>query len=276
MKIYLWGQRNFFGGGVHFASFSDAMKRLNFFGSQVQEVDMQGQNLQTVVAQTTVQDTHVLFFPINENLSLKGFIIKWGIFESDILPTFYIEYLSNSDLIWVPSQWARQVLISHGIYEGKVDVVPEGVDPSVFHPFTRDIKLKDDTFRFYMLAKKEDRKGFSELLEGFKLAFDNDPSVLLCLKADKEIDCIAESIKSQFEMLFVSTSKDGLLMEPEKLSKELHNLKVINFPLNDISSSISKIKKVRKPDDVILIFGSHYIANEIFSEFEISFDTGLI
>ncbi len=77
-------------------------------------------------------------------------------------------------------------------------------------------------------------------------------------------------------MLFVSTSKDGLLMEPEKLSKELHNLKVINFPLNDISSSISKIKKVRKPGDVILIFGSHYIANEIFSEFEISFDTGLI
>lgn len=99
---------------------------------------------------------------------------------------------------------------------------------------------------------------------------------LLCLKGDKEIDCIAESIKSQFEMLFVSTSKDGLLMQPEKLSKELHNLKVINFPLNDISSSISKIKKVRKPDDVILIFGSHYIANEIFSEFEISFDTGLI
>ena len=99
---------------------------------------------------------------------------------------------------------------------------------------------------------------------------------LLCLKGDKEIDCIAKSIKSQFEMLFVSTSKDGLLMQPEKLSKELHNLKVINFPLNDISSSISKIKKVRKPDDVILIFGSHYIANEIFSEFEISFDTGLI
>ena len=99
---------------------------------------------------------------------------------------------------------------------------------------------------------------------------------LLCLKGDKEIDCIAESIKSQFEMLFVSTSKDGLLMEPKRLSKELYNLKVTNLPLDDISSSISKIKKVRKPDDVTLIFGSHYIANEIFSEFEIPFDTGLI
>ena len=98
---------------------------------------------------------------------------------------------------------------------------------------------------------------------------------LLCLKGDKEIDCIAESIKFQFEMLFVSTSKDGLLMNPKKLSRELHNFKVDNFPSRDISSSISKIKKVWKSDDIILIFGSHYIANEIFLEFEIPFDTGL-
>ena len=95
-------------------------------------------------------------------------------------------------------------------------------------------------------------------------------------KGDKEIDCIAESIKSQFEMLFVSTSKDGLLMKPERLSKELHNLKVENFPSNNINSSISKINKVRNSNDVILIFGSHYIANEVFSEFEIPFDTELI
>ena len=127
---------------------------------------------------------------------------------------------------------------------------------------------------YYDVAHNEN--GVKSVLNNLKRMFPTSKLYgLLCLKGDKEIDCIAKSIKSQFEMLFVSTSKDGLLMEPEKLSKELHNLKVINFPLNDISSSISKIKKVRKPDDVILIFGSHYIANEIFSEFEISFDTGL-
>lgn len=184
MKIYLWGQRNFFGGGVHFASFCDAMKRLNFFGGQVQEVDMKGQDLQVIAGQTTAQDIHVLFFPLREQLSLQGFIVKWGIFEADVLPDHYIDYLSNSHLIWVPSQWARQVLIAHGIEAEKIDVVPEGVDPNVFHPFTRDMMVKDDVFRFYMFGKKEDRKGFSELLQGFRLAFDNDPSVLLCLKAD--------------------------------------------------------------------------------------------
>ena len=77
-------------------------------------------------------------------------------------------------------------------------------------------------------------------------------------------------------MLFVSTSKDGLLLNPKKLSNKLHNLKVENFPSSDINSSISKINKVRNPNDVILIFGSHYIANEVFSEFEIPFDTVLI
>ena len=127
---------------------------------------------------------------------------------------------------------------------------------------------------YYDVAHNED--GIKSVLNNLKRMFPTSKLYgLLCLKGDKEIDCIAESIKSQFEMLFVSTSKDGLLMEPERLSRELHNLKVDNFPSSDISSSISKIKELRKPDGVILIFGSHYIANEIFSEFEISFDTGL-
>ena len=127
---------------------------------------------------------------------------------------------------------------------------------------------------YYDVAHNED--GIRSVLNNLKRVFPTSKLYgLLCLKGDKEIDCIAESIKSQFEMLFVSTSKDGLLIEPERLSRELHNLKVDNFPSSDISSSISKIKKVRGPDDVILIFGSHYIANEIFSEFEIPFDTGL-
>ncbi|MEL1236076.1 MAG: folylpolyglutamate synthase/dihydrofolate synthase family protein [Candidatus Neomarinimicrobiota bacterium] len=128
---------------------------------------------------------------------------------------------------------------------------------------------------YYDVAHNED--GIKSVLKNLNRMFPTSKLYgLLCLKGDKEIDCIAESIKSQFEMLFVSTSKDGLLMEPEKLSRELHNLKVDNLPSSDISSSISKIKKIRKPDGVILIFGSHYIANEIFSEFEISFDTVLI
>ena len=128
---------------------------------------------------------------------------------------------------------------------------------------------------YYDVAHNED--GIKSVLKNLNRMFPTSRLYgLLCLKGDKEIDCIAESIKSQFEMLFVSTSKDGLLMKPEKISKELHNLKVENFPSSDINSSISKINKFRNPNDIILIFGSHYIANEVFSEFEIPFDTELI
>ena len=128
---------------------------------------------------------------------------------------------------------------------------------------------------YYDVAHNE--SGIKSVLKNLKRMFPKSRLYgLLCLKGDKEIDCIAECIKSQFEMLFVSTSKDGLLLSSKKLSEKLNKLKVVNFPLNDISSSISKIKKIRKPNDVILIFGSHYIANEIFSDFEISFDSGLI
>ena len=128
---------------------------------------------------------------------------------------------------------------------------------------------------YYDVAHNEN--GVKSVLDNLSRMFPTSKFYgLLCLKGDKEIDCIAESIKSQFEMLVVSTSKDGLLLKPQKLSKELHNLKVENFPSSDINSSISKINKVRNPNDVILIFGSHYIANEVFSEFEIPFDTELI
>ena len=128
---------------------------------------------------------------------------------------------------------------------------------------------------YYDVAHNE--SGVKSVLDNLSRMFPTSKFYgLLCLKGDKEIDCIADSIRSQFEMLFVSTSKDGLLLKSEKLSKELYNLKVQNFPLSDINSSISKINKVRNPNDVILIFGSHYIANEVFSEFEIPFDTELI
>ena len=128
---------------------------------------------------------------------------------------------------------------------------------------------------YYDVAHNE--SGVKSVLDNLSRMFPTSKFYgLLCLKGDKEIDCIADSIRSQFEMLFVSTSKDGLLLESEKLSKELYNLKVQNFPSSDINSSISKINMVRNPNDVILIFGSHYIANEVFSEFEIPFDTELI
>ena len=128
---------------------------------------------------------------------------------------------------------------------------------------------------YYDVAHNED--SIQRVLENLNTIYPNsDFYGLFCLKGDKELKSIGKYIKSQFKMLFVTTSQDGLLLDPINLSKKLKKLDITNYPLDNIHICMEKINSLRKPNDVTLIFGTHYIAKEIFSEFEISFDSGLI
>ena len=131
MKIYLFGQRNNLGGGIHFGGFTDAIKSLSGFSELVVEVDASGKNISPIVSQIQADDVSVFFFPTLSEQFVKGTIVKWGIFETDILPEDYLIYLRRSHLIWVPSSWAKRVLILHGLREDMIHVVHEGVDHSV-------------------------------------------------------------------------------------------------------------------------------------------------
>jgi glycosyltransferase involved in cell wall biosynthesis len=91
--------------------------------------------------------------------------------------------------LWVPSQWGKEVLINNGIEESMIDVVPEGVDANQYHPYLRgSIDKTGEPFRFLSIGQFEARKGYTELLEAFKLAFDNSPEVELIIKADYFLD----------------------------------------------------------------------------------------
>lgn len=183
MQIHLWGQRNILGGGIHYSAFSDALRGVSGFGALVNEVD--AYNPAGFTTNPTAKgDVNIFFVPPPEHVAVRGAIVKWGIFEADRLEEAYLEYLSDSNLVWVPSDWAKNVLLAHGLNSAKIDVIPEGVDASLFHPFLRRNVSKDDNFRFYMCGKYEERKGYPELLEGFKLAFGNSENVKLYLKAD--------------------------------------------------------------------------------------------
>jgi glycosyltransferase involved in cell wall biosynthesis len=184
MNIFLWGQRNIYGGGIHFANFCDSLKKVSLIKDMVIEVDIRGQDLELIASNSSNNDVHIFFFPLDVNLNIKGKVIKWGIFEANLLTDEYIDYLIKCHLVWVPSKWAKKVLIDHGLEKNKVDVVPEGVNPTIFHPFNYNFFEQDEIFRFYMIGKNENRKGIKELLEGFKLAYGNDPNVKLFLKAD--------------------------------------------------------------------------------------------
>ena len=99
---------------------------------------------------------------------------------------------------------------------------------------------------------------------------------LFCLKDNKKINRIANQLKYKFERLFVTTSQNGLLLDAEKLSVNLKDLGIKNYLEPSIKVGIKKIKRNIKNNNIGLIFGSHYIADEVFSEFELSFDSGII
>lgn len=209
MKIYLFGQRNQLGGGVHFTGFTEALRRLNGISNLVEEVDTTGAKVNPLVKNIGQADVSIFFFPTVAENFVRGTVIKWGIFESDTLPLNYIDYLNRSHLIWVPSKWAKKILTLHQIDEGKIHVINEGVDPDLYHPFARPKPSADGVFRFLMCGKKETRKGFEELLLGFKLAFGSHSNVELHLKADHFWGTNSQSVKKKTE-LFQQIERLGL------------------------------------------------------------------
>jgi len=191
MKIRLFGQKNVLGGGVHYSNFSDALKKIHYIGDFVENIDVRnptefGKGVQTSQA----NDVNVWFWQYPEIEHFKGVNVVWAIFESDKLPSHLIEYYQiYAKLLWVPSQWGKEVLINNGIDEAMIDVVPEGVDANQYHPYLRtSIDKAGEPFRFLSIGKFEERKGYRELLEAFKLAFENSPEVELVIKADYFLD----------------------------------------------------------------------------------------
>lgn len=107
--------------------------------------------------------------------------IGYTVFETDRLSDAAIHQLRQLDQVWVPSTWGKQVLLANGVPAERVRVVPEGIDPRVFHP---DVPpLPEVTaragFRFLTVGKWEIRKGMIELLQAFDRAFTPTDDVWL-------------------------------------------------------------------------------------------------
>jgi len=107
--------------------------------------------------------------------------IGWPIFELDTFNEKELHHLSSVDRIFVCSHWAKDIVES--AIDKPVDVVPLGVDTSVFHideaaRKKRPYHTKNSTI-FLNVGKWEVRKGHKELLEAFNKAFTPDDEVEL-------------------------------------------------------------------------------------------------
>jgi len=108
--------------------------------------------------------------------------IAWPIFELNKFTDLELHHLKSVDRLFVCSEWAKQVCRDNGV-ETQVDVIPLGVDTSIFR---RDDSMvqhraywtRDKTV-FVNIGKWEVRKGHNELLEAFNKAFTPEDNVEL-------------------------------------------------------------------------------------------------
>lgn len=173
--------------GVLYANFADCIKNMTYIGAKIHEVDITDESKICIAASTSsTNDVNIWFLPSPIFGSLKGKNVVWAFFESNVLPDTYINYYNTADQVWAPSNWAKKILISVGVNAEKINVVPCGVCPATFNPYHPRINTlgKGNKFRFLTIGKYEDRKGYEQLFDAFKIAFGNDSNVDLIIKAD--------------------------------------------------------------------------------------------
>jgi GT2 family glycosyltransferase/cytochrome c-type biogenesis protein CcmH/NrfG len=130
-------------------------------------------------------DIHVRHqWPIKLDPPERG---RWVIifpWELTSIPKKWAEVFSTQvDEIWVPSNFVKEVLINSGVPEGRVFVVPNGVDPGKFNPGAKPFKLKTrKKFKFLFVGGTLIRKGIDLLLEAYLSTFTKDDDVCLVIK----------------------------------------------------------------------------------------------
>ena len=118
------------------------------------------------------------------------------------------------------------------------------------------------------------KKGMEKTLQTMKELYPGkDIHGLLCLKKDKELISLKSVILKNFKTLIVSEDQKGLLLKSNILAKELTRVNIKCNPVSSLKNGLVILKNlVKNNSSVGLVFGSHYIAEEVFHAFEISFD----
>jgi len=181
MQITAHGSFGYQGGGAQFATnFTAALERK---GVEVIRHTF-GRD-----ARVPTEGTHLFFVGVQEfaavmeqSRGIRGKKIGFVAWESTRYPQSFIDNLCHLDQLWVPSQWQRNCTIEQlkeadvSIpidYADFVRVVPEGVDPGIFHPGSFPVLGHADPrrFRFLIFGRWEDRKCTREMIKNWMEAF---------------------------------------------------------------------------------------------------------
>ena len=183
MKFRLIGQANDSGIGTHFYNYVMALQQIPVIRENLQIIDYTDtEGLQRAAFESGRDDVCISFVGTMFKDWFKGTCINWTVFESTVIPEGLLNlYRNDTSILWIPSEWGRQVAIDNGIDPKRIDVVPEGVDPAIFNPYLNPKQLRP--YRFLTVGKYEVRKSYREIFEAFAQEFANDPAVELVVKS---------------------------------------------------------------------------------------------
>ncbi len=96
---------------------------------------------------------------------------------------------------------------------------------------------------------------------------------LFCIKGDKNISFICNLLGEKFHKIIICQDKERYLLNVEKLSKIMNGQKINHLMVSSVKEGLDIMNNINQEKFIGLIFGSHYIAEEVYSEYGKRFDT---
>jgi len=128
-------------------------------------------------------------------------------------------------------------------------------------------KLNNSPDIFYDVAHNVN--GINALINTLNTIYKCRPIGLFVLKADKEIEIVLKAIDGKFESLIVTGGKEYGLLEGEQLAEEFNRHRIINIKVeNSFNKALDQLINYSRELNIPgVVFGSHYIAKEVFDKF---------
>jgi glycosyltransferase involved in cell wall biosynthesis len=158
-----------------------------------------------------------------------GSYVTYSFFESDYISNAERVGYNNSDIIIVPTQWAKNILVKNHIDETKIRLAPPGVDTTIFDyniPVSQE-DLSDD-YVFINIGKWELRKGHDILVDVFNQAFEPHDNVRLLMINTNPF--ISAKENHEWQNLYKNSKlKDKIYIISSRLSSQMDIAKAISI-----------------------------------------------
>ena len=131
-------------------------------------------------------------------------------------------------------------------------------------------KMSSKPTIYYDVSHNE--QGIKKTLSNLKNIHPGKINGIMALKGDKELDLICKTLKNQFKSLSFVSDKNGLLMNERDLCNKMKSFDIQGIAFPSFEIAIKKWIGEVEYNEIGLVFGSHYLASEVFDYFHFPFD----